>query len=97
VTNAQSAGGAKLREAMARCNPAVARLRRRLLANPAYRRVLAKFTSCMRSHGVHNFPEPNVTGSGPLFSAAGLARTPQMRAAQLACIGLLRTTALGAK
>ncbi len=65
--------------------------RRKLLAKPSYRQALARFTSCMRSHGVPNFPEANTSGKGPLYPASSVKSTPQLRTAQQACIGELRT------
>jgi hypothetical protein len=64
--------------------------RRALLAQPSYRRALARFTSCMRSHGVPDFPEANTSGKGPLYPASSVKSTPQLRTAQQACIGELR-------
>ena len=64
-------------------------LRRRLLARPAYRQALARFTKCMRAHGVPDFPEANTSGKGPLFPVGGSTRSPQLRTAQRACIGVL--------
>ncbi len=65
-------------------------VRRRLLAQPSYRQALARFTSCMRTHGVPNFPAANTTGKGPLYPAGSVKPTPQVREAQKACIGELR-------
>ncbi|HUH80175.1 MAG TPA: hypothetical protein VLZ06_02515 [Solirubrobacteraceae bacterium] len=64
-------------------------LRRQLLTRPAYRKALVRFTHCMRTHGVPSFPEPNTSGNGPLFPAGRAKPTPQLRAAQRACIGQL--------
>jgi len=65
-------------------------VRRRLLAQPSYRQALARFTSCMRTHGVPDFPEANTSGKGPLYPAGAVKPTPQVREAQKACIGALR-------
>ncbi len=64
-------------------------LRRQLLARPAYRRALTRFTSCMRKHGVPGFPEADTSGSGPLFPANTVKSSPAVRAAQRACLGQL--------
>ena len=89
----------ELQEALKHCDPQLARrpgprpaagLRRKLLARPGYRQALARFTSCMRKNGVPNFPEANTTGNGPLFPSGTIKPTPQLRAAQRACIGQLR-------
>lgn len=65
-------------------------VRRRLLAQPSYRQALARFTSCMRAHGVPDFPAANTSGKGPLYPAGSVKPTPQVREAQKACIGELR-------
>ena len=48
-----------------------------------------KFSSCMRSHGEPNFPEPEFRGNGVrmrLKAGSGLdPRSPQFQAAQKAC------------
>jgi hypothetical protein len=89
----------QLQAALARCDRSLApqlnsrrtyQLRRQLLAKPAYRRALARFTSCMRSHGVPGFPEANTSGNGPLYPSSAVKSSPQVRAAQRACIGQLR-------
>ena len=91
---------AQLQAALKRCDPQLARrtglrpssaVRRKLLARPGYRQALARFTSCMRAHGVPNFPEANTSGNGPLYPAGAVKPTPQVRAAQRACIGQLRS------
>ncbi len=88
----------QLAAALKRCDPQLVRrtavrpsptVRRKLLARPAYRRALARFTACMRQHGLPNFPEANTSGSGPLYPAGVVKPTPQVRAAQRACIGQL--------
>jgi hypothetical protein len=48
-----------------------------------------KFSQCMRSHGVANFPDPNFHGGGisiKIDSSSGInPRSPQFQAAQKAC------------
>ncbi len=90
----------QLQEALKHCDPqlvprsgsprATPGVRRKLLARPGYRQALARFTACMRKNGVPNFPEANTTGNGPLFPSGTIKPTPQVRAAQRACIGQLR-------
>lgn len=89
----------QLQAALARCDHALlpqqssrrsSILRRQLLARPAYRRALARFTSCMRKHGVPGFPEADTSGKGPLYPSGTVKSSPQVRAAQRACIGQLR-------
>ena len=90
---------AQLKSALAHCDSQLvprkgsrsAAARRALLAKPSYRRALARFTSCMRSHGVPGFPEANTSGNGPLYPASSVKSTPQLRTAQQACIGELRS------
>ncbi|HEX4402271.1 MAG TPA: hypothetical protein VHZ98_13185 [Galbitalea sp.] len=49
-----------------------------------------KFTACMRSHGVTQFPDPTVVdGQIEFNAAAGLGRTPQFATANRACQYLL--------
>jgi len=89
---------AQLEAALARCDPvlipkrissSVSKARRTLLSRPSYRQALVRFTACMRSHGVPSFPEANTSGSGPLYPARSVKSSPQVRAAQKACIGTL--------
>lgn len=52
------------------------------------------FSGCMRSHGVSDFPDPQVTSSPgqqtiKLVISAGVAQSPQFKAAQRACRGIL--------
>jgi hypothetical protein len=45
-----------------------------------------KFASCMRSHGVPNFPDPDSSGSVSIGSDSGIdPRSPKFQAAQKAC------------
>jgi len=53
--------------------------------SPAFKQALAKFATCMRENGV-NVPEPNTSGSGPIFNTKGLDTTSaQFKAAQSKC------------
>jgi hypothetical protein len=53
--------------------------------NPARRQALAKFAACMRENGV-NVPEPNTSGTGPVFSTKGLqTNSTQFRTAEAKC------------
>ena len=98
ASGSTAATRARLKAALEHCDSQLvprrssksAALRRQLLAKPAYRQALARFTSCMRSHGVPNFPEADTSGNGPLFPASSVKSTPQVRSAQQACIGELR-------
>jgi hypothetical protein len=50
----------------------------------------AKFSACMRSHGLVNFPDPNGQGVIQLDSSSGVdPGSPKFRAAQQACSKLL--------
>jgi hypothetical protein len=100
TSGSRGATRAQLQAALARCDTALvpkrspqaqARTRRALLAKPGYRQALARFTACMRQHGVPNFPEANTSGNGPLYPARSVKPSPQVRAAQKACIGQLAT------
>ncbi|HTY96836.1 MAG TPA: hypothetical protein VMB91_07325 [Solirubrobacteraceae bacterium] len=79
----------------ARRGPRTSAVRRRLLAQPSYRQALVRFTSCMRTHGVPDFPEANTSGKGPLYPSSAVKPTPQLREAQKACIGELRVRPSG--
>lgn len=58
-----------------------------------------KFSQCMRSHGVTNFPDPQITGNRATIQISGRAgangaggldpQSPQFQAAQSACQSLL--------
>ena len=51
---------------------------------------LVAFSSCMRSHGIANFPDPqHYQGGSVKLSVAGLDKTPQVHAAVDACGHLL--------
>jgi hypothetical protein len=45
-----------------------------------------KFATCVRAHGVPNFPDPNALG---VFSLSGPVNTPQFQRAQRTCATLL--------
>ena len=48
-----------------------------------------KYSACMRSHGVPNFPDPTFTGGGVQLHVTGIdPNSPQMVAAQKACQSL---------
>lgn len=48
--------------------------------------LMLKFTACMRSHGITNFPDPIVDSQGIGFNPHGLdIHSPQFQAAQQAC------------
>jgi hypothetical protein len=48
------------------------------------------FSACMRSHGVHNFPDPDAQGGLTIDSTSGIdPSSPQFQAAQRACQKLL--------
>ena len=49
-----------------------------------------EYSSCMRSHGVPNFPDPTTSGGGVGFSIKGMdPNSPQFQKAQQACQKLL--------
>ena len=53
-------------------------------------KTIAQFSSCMRSHGEPNFPDPDAQGNLNISPSAGIdPRSPQFQAAQKACVGLL--------
>ena len=55
------------------------------LKNPTYQKALAKFATCMRENGV-NVPQPNTSGTGPVFNIKGLnTASPQFKAAETKC------------
>jgi hypothetical protein len=53
---------------------------------------LLAFASCMRSHGVSSFPDPNSSGVIPKSQVIPLASSPQFPVAQRACQHLLPNT-----
>jgi hypothetical protein len=61
------------------------------IENPLLRQAFAKFATCMRANGV-NFPTPNTSGKGPIFSAKGInTASPAYRAAATKCRSVLST------
>jgi hypothetical protein len=51
------------------------------------KRAFTKFATCMRANGV-NFPLPNTSGKGPIFSAKGVdVRSTKFRVAEVKCRG----------
>lgn len=52
-----------------------------------------KFAQCMRSHGVTNFPDPQVSGNGVLLKGGGASpldlNSPAVKSAQQACQPLI--------
>ena len=50
------------------------------------------FSSCMRSHGLSSFPDPNSSGTIPKNQIIPLASSPQFPVAQRACRHLLPNT-----
>ncbi|HEU0249819.1 MAG TPA: hypothetical protein VFR48_03750 [Solirubrobacteraceae bacterium] len=64
--------------------------------SPRFRQALSLFAACMRKNGV-NVPQPNTSGSGPVFSTKGLnTASPQFKAATAKCRPAL-TGALGVR
>jgi hypothetical protein len=58
--------------------------------NPAAHAEFLKFSQCMRSHGVPNFPDPSAGGGIRLDSSSGLdPRSPSFQSAQQTCRKLL--------
>ncbi|HEY2202454.1 MAG TPA: hypothetical protein VGH56_11230 [Solirubrobacteraceae bacterium] len=51
-----------------------------------------QFSSCMRSHGVSSFPDPNSSGQIPKDKVTPLASSPEFRVAEGACQHLLPNT-----
>jgi hypothetical protein len=57
------------------------------VATPAAKQAFTKFATCMRANGV-NFPLPNTSGKGPIFSAKGLdIRSAKFKAGEVKCRG----------
>lgn len=73
--------------------PAAGRAKQRAatrLGSPQFRQALTKFATCMRENGV-NFPAPNRSGKGPVFSAKGVdTKSAAFRAADTKCAAVLR-------
>lgn len=62
-------------------------------ASPAQRAQMQaqalRFSQCMRSHGVPNFPDPNFSGGGMKVNLNGIdPNSPQFKSAQQACRSL---------
>lgn len=54
------------------------------------------FSSCMRNHGIHNYPDPNSSGATPKETAGQLGVSQsRFQAAQSACAHLLPTSDSG--
>jgi hypothetical protein len=48
--------------------------------------LMLRFATCMRSHGITNFPDPLVNGNGVAVDPKGFhPKSPQFKAAQQAC------------
>ncbi len=57
------------------------------VATPAAKQAFTKFATCIRANGV-NFPLPNTSGKGPIFSAKGVdIRSAKFKAAEVKCRG----------
>jgi hypothetical protein len=57
------------------------------VATPVLKRAFTKFATCMRESGV-NFPLPNTSGKGPIFSAKGVdIRSAKFKTAEVKCRG----------
>jgi len=57
------------------------------VSSPAFKAALTKFATCLRQNGV-NFPLPNTSGKGPIFSAKGVdIRSAKFKAAEVKCRG----------
>lgn len=60
-----------------------------------YKQKIRRFVACMRANGV-KLPEPNLSGSGPVFRTKGLQmNSEQFRAAAAKCQGYLRQSSGG--
>jgi hypothetical protein len=58
---------------------------RRRTASPRFRQVLSAFAACLRQNGIA-VPNPNPSGSGPVFSTKGIdTASPKFRAATAKC------------
>jgi hypothetical protein len=57
------------------------------VTTPALKQAFTKFATCIRENGV-NFPLPNTSGKGPIFSAKGVdIRSAKFKAAEVKCRG----------
>lgn len=71
------ANAAKVRAALQACGIRAfggGGFRRNLASDPAAVAALTKFAACMRSDGI-NLPNPNTSGTGPVFNTSGLNTT----------------------
>ncbi len=84
------ANSAKVRAALQSCGIQIRTagggpFRRNLASNPTAVAALTKFAGCMRSNGI-NVPNPNTSGTGPVFNTSGLNTTSAaFRAAYAKC------------
>jgi hypothetical protein len=63
---------------------------RQRFRSPAFKAALLRFAACMRENGIA-LPAPNTTGTGPVFSTAGINTAgPRFRAAESKCAPQLR-------
>ena len=59
--------------------------RRSLAKNPAFKKSLAAFSTCMGEHGI-KLPAPNTSGNGPVFNTSGInTKSTAFRTAEEAC------------
>jgi hypothetical protein len=61
----------------------------KLTSSSSFARDGIAFASCMRSHGVPDFPDPTADGDIPKAKVAPISHSPQFRAATIACSRLL--------
>lgn len=74
---------AQMKAALQKCGALRAGLRR--FNSHPNKTAFAKFAACMRQHGV-NLPEPNTSGSGPVFDTKGVnTSSPQFLSAESKC------------
>jgi hypothetical protein len=53
------------------------------------------YAQCMHSHGVPNFPDPDSSGAIPKDKIIALGDSPQLRAAERACLHVMPASGLG--
>lgn len=93
--NAKGGSASKNPSARVPARPAAGNAAHSLLRNAAFKAALTKFAECMRSHKV-DLPNPNTSGHGPIFKRGAVnPSTPQFRAAQVACLSVLRSALPG--
>lgn len=83
---------ARFQDALRRCSNAAGAeaLTRARTRSAAFKQAVGRYAACMRGAGV-NLPEPNTSGTGPLFSAGALNPSkPNVRAGLLKCFRLLQ-------